>query len=109
MNFVHAYTLLCFDKELPEDPQTVIDHSVCLPFGAQGIYIYNLVAPHKDYPEDKIKYIGNLPDIPHPKNEVVPPNEFFYLVLQWKNFESRIAKSFLAWKNYGDNQEKFLK
>ena len=108
MNFVHAYTLLCFDEELPDDPQTVIDHSAYLPTGMQKTYIYNLVASHKEYPDDELRYLGNLPDIPHPKNERVPPNELFYLVLQWRNFDSRITQRFQAWKKYGEDREKFF-
>ncbi len=108
-NDVTAYLLLCFDKELPEEPQMVIERSVFLLFGIERCYLHLLDSPHSEYPDDEIKYIGNLSEIPHPENEVIPPNELYYPMLLWSNFEYRVVSRFEAWKKYGEGQEKFLK
>ena len=108
-NDVTVYLFLCFDKELSNDPQTVIENSACLPFGIERNYLCLLISPNSDYPDDEIKYIGNLPDISHPQNEVIPPNEFFYSMILWEHFEHKIVRRFESWKKYGEGQEKFLK
>lgn len=108
-NNVSAYLLLCFDKELPENPQMVIEHSAFLLFGIERCYLQLLDSPHSEYPDDEIKYIGNLSDIPHPKNEVIPPNELYYSWLLWSDFEHKVVRRFESWKKYGEGQEKFLK
>ena len=108
-NDVICYLWFCFDEELPNTPETVFDHSACLPFGIERKYLCLFFSPHSDYPDDEITYIGNVTDMPHPKNEVIPHDKLFYPLLCWNRFENDIIKRFSSWKKYGEGQEKFLK
>ena len=108
-NSVLAYLLLCFDRELPNEPQEIIEHSAVLPSGEERGYLQLLESLHNEYPDDKLRYIGNLPDIIHPENEVIHPNQSCYPCLLWVNFEHRVVYRFELWKKYGEGQEKFLK
>lgn len=108
-NEIEMYMLLSFDKELPSDPKAVFDNAVFLPLSIFRYYIYLLISPHKEYPDDEIIYLGNLPEIPHPSNEAIPPSELHYGRIVWKMFDERFVGKFETWKKYGVDQEKYLK
>lgn len=108
-NDVICYLWFCFDEELPNTPETVLEHSACLPFGIERKYLCLFFSPHSDYPDDEITYIGNSTNMPHPKNEFIPPNELFYPWLCWNRFEKDVIRRFNSWKKYGEGQEIFLK
>lgn len=99
---VTAYLLIKKNNKLFDNLEDNINDSEFLPNRKEnGLFIYRnwLSDANNLYPQpDKLRYIGNIPSLIYPKNELIPP-PIFNNIIVWKWFGEDIEKMLFINKN----------
>ena len=91
-NDVELYVFICEDKTIGESPKDILNASICIPSSAlDNFYLFLLPCSHREYPTEKLKFLGNTMDFVHPKNEIIPTDKLLVPRLVWERFDDIIA------------------
>lgn len=103
-NHVTVYAFVG-DEETPKaSPEQIVCESLrVMSFTIKGYYQFLLASPHREYPTDKLIYLGNTDKFEHPDDERVPPEEIYTPFLVWPTFDDAVSHKIdvMLEKKYG--------
>lgn len=93
--YQHVYVSLYHPNNQSLSLQDVKESSFYLPSCALDyFYRWHLFFSLRDYPKEKLIYLGNELDTRSPSNEILPPAEIYTPRLSWTRFDELIAHKY---------------